>query len=80
MEVDSWYVCLRQGCQVCPEKNVARKYIRHCSAGKIHDGRHLSKVKQMIHITFNRIKADSSTTVLKVVQNIFLYTIYMPIN
>ena len=38
------------------KKGVARKYLGHCSVGKIQDGRHLSKVKHKIHITF---KTDS---------------------
>ena len=38
------------------KKGVARKYFRHCSVGTIQDGRHLSKVEQNIHITFNRMK------------------------
>ena len=39
--------------------SVARKHPGHCIVGQIQDGRHLFKVKPLIHIIFDRIEADS---------------------
>ena len=57
MDITFKIVVFTIGLSGIPDKiGVARKYFRHCSVGAIQDGRHLLKVKQKIHITFNRMK------------------------